>query len=149
LQKRLREIHYLNKVRRSFSMISTMTRRVVRTENAPKPGGQYSQAIATEELVYVAGSLGTDPRTGNLPEGVEAQTRQALTNIKSILEAAGSSMEKVLRVGVYLRDIKDFQTMNTVYSTFFTKDPPARTTIQAVLAGTFLVEVDAVALKER
>ena len=125
-----------------------MTREVIRTDNAPKPGGQYSQGILTDDLIFVAGSLGTDPKTNTLVAGIEAQTRQALTNIRSILEAAGSSLDKAVRVGVYLRDINDFQAMNKVYTTFFAKDPPARTTIQAILAGNFLVEIDAIALRK-
>lgn len=79
-------------------------------------------------------------------EGISEQTRQALTNVKSIIEAGGSSLENVVRVGVYLRDIKDFVKMNEVYQTFFPQNPPARTTIQAMLAANFLIEIDAIAL---
>jgi 2-iminobutanoate/2-iminopropanoate deaminase len=122
-------------------------REIIRTDKAPKPGGAYSQAIRTENLVFVAGQLATNPETGKPVEGgIVEQTRQTLTNLKSILEAAGSSLDLVVRVGVYLRDIADFSEMNKVYSTFFSKDPPARSTIQAALPGSFLVEIDVIAL---
>jgi 2-iminobutanoate/2-iminopropanoate deaminase len=125
------------------------TRQVIRSENAPKPGGPYSHAIVAEgQFVFVAGQVGTDPKTGKLPEGIAAQTEQALRNLKSILESAGTTLENVVRVGVYLRDIDNFSAMNKVYETFFPKNPPARSTIEAKLAGEFLVEIDCIALKQ-
>lgn len=119
----------------------------MRTENAPKPTGPYSQGILAQSFVFVAGQVGTDPRTGGLPEGIAEQTRQTLNNVKSVLVAAGSSLENVVKVGVFLRDINDFAEMNKVYQTFFPQDHPARTTVQATLAGKYLVEIDAIALK--
>lgn len=125
-----------------------MTKEVVRTDNAPKPGGAYSQGIVAEgRFVFVAGQVGTEPKTKNLPEGIARQTEQALNNVKAILEAAGTKLENVVRVGVYLRSIGDFAAMNKVYETYFPQNPPARSTIEAKLAGEFLIEIDCVALK--
>jgi 2-iminobutanoate/2-iminopropanoate deaminase len=124
-----------------------MPKQVIRSDNAPKPGGPYSQGILAEKFLFVAGQVGTDPKTGKLPEGVSAQTKQALENVKAIVEAAGTTLDNVLRVGVYLRDINDFGEMNKVYLNYFSQNQPARSTIQAALVGQFLVEVDCVALK--
>lgn len=125
-----------------------MPKEIVRTDNAPKPGGPYSQGIAAEgRFVFVAGQVGTEPKTKTLPEGIEKQTEQALNNMKAILEAAGTKLENVVRVGVYLRSISEFAPMNKVYETFFPQNPPARSTIEARLAGEFLVEIDCIALK--
>jgi 2-iminobutanoate/2-iminopropanoate deaminase len=126
-----------------------MPKQVIRSENAPKPGGPYSHATVAEgKFVFVAGQVGTDPKTGKMQEGISAQTEQALKNLKSILEAAGTTMDNVVRCGVYLRDIGHFGSMNKVYETFFPRNPPARSTIEAKLAGEFLVEIDCIALKE-
>jgi 2-iminobutanoate/2-iminopropanoate deaminase len=126
-----------------------MPKQVVRSDNAPKPGGHYSQGIVAEgKLVFVAGQTGVDPKTGKLPEGISAQTEQTLKNIKAILEAAGTSMDNIVRCGVYLTDIGNFSAMNKVYATFFPQNPPARSTIEAKLVGEFLVEIDCIALKQ-
>lgn len=124
-----------------------MPKEIIRSENAPKPGGPYSQGILAEKFLFVAGQVGTDPKTGKLADSVTAQTKQVLENVKAIVEAAGSSLDKVVRVGVYLRDIQDFGAMNEVYKTYFSQNQPARTTIQSTLVGQFLVEIDCVALK--
>jgi 2-iminobutanoate/2-iminopropanoate deaminase len=124
-----------------------MPKQVIRSDAAPKPGGPYSQGILAEKFLFVAGQVGTDPKTGKLPEGIVAQTKQTLENVKAVEEAAGTTLDNVVRVGVYLRDIGDFAEMNKVYQTFFTQNPPARSTIQAALAGQFLVEIDCIALK--
>jgi 2-iminobutanoate/2-iminopropanoate deaminase len=124
-----------------------MSKQVIKSENAPKPGGPYSQGILAEKFLFVAGQTGTDPKTGQLPDGVAAQTKQTLENVKAIVEAAGASLDNVVRVGVYLRDIQDFGAMNEVYKTYFTQNQPARTTIQAGLVRQFLVEIDCIVLK--
>ncbi len=124
-----------------------MPKQVIRSDNAPKPGGPYSQGILAEKFLFVAGQTGTDPKTGTLPEGVAAQTRQTLENVKAIVEAVGTTLENVVRAGVYLRDIQDFGAMNEVYKTYFTQNQPARTTIQAALVGKYLVEIDCIVLK--
>ena len=124
-----------------------MPKEIIRSDNAPKPGGPYSQGILAEKFLFVAGQTGLDPKTGKLPDGVTAQTYQTLENVKAIVEAAGTSLDNVVRVGVYLRDIKDFGAMNEVYKTYFTQNQPARTTIQSVLVGQYLVEIDCIVLK--
>jgi 2-iminobutanoate/2-iminopropanoate deaminase len=108
-----------------------MDRQVIATANAPAAVGPYSQAIKVGELVFTAGQIGIDPEAKKLVEGgIAAQTRQTLTNLKHILEAAGSSMVNVVKVTVYLQDIQDFQAMNQVYAEFFPAAPPARAAAQ-------------------
>lgn len=122
-------------------------REIISTEKAPPAIGPYSQAVKAGNLLFVAGQIGINPATGQLEEGIEAQTRQALLNLKAILEAAGASLDNVVRVGVFLQDLKDFQAMNTVYAEFFPHSPPARTTVQvAALPRNALVEIDAIAV---
>ncbi len=122
-------------------------REVISTEKAPPAIGPYSQAVKAGNFLFVAGQIGINPATGQLEEGIEAQTRQALLNLKAILEAAGASLDDVVRVGVFLQDLNDFQAMNAVYAEFFPQSPPARTTVQvAALPRGALVEIDAIAL---
>jgi 2-iminobutanoate/2-iminopropanoate deaminase len=102
-------------------------RRVIATDNAPPALAAYSQGIEVGNTLYVAGQLGLDPKTRELvPGGIGAETRQALTNCKAILEAAGFTLEDVAQVQVLLADINDYAALNEVYVTFFPKDPPAR-----------------------
>ena len=124
------------------------TREVIATENAPAAVGPYSQGIRAGHLIFTAGQLGMDPATGKLVEGgVEAQARQALTNLQAVLEAAGTSLERAVKVTVFLEDIKDFKAVNGVYAQFFTQDPPARSAVQvAALPLGGLVEIEAIAL---
>jgi 2-iminobutanoate/2-iminopropanoate deaminase len=119
---------------------------VISTEKAPKPSGPYSQAVMVNQTVFVAGQLGIDPDTGKPAEGIEAQVRLALKNIQAILEASGSSVNNIVKVGVFLKDLSDFPILNKVFQEKFPKDPPARTTVQANLPGNFLVEIDAIAV---
>jgi 2-iminobutanoate/2-iminopropanoate deaminase len=127
-------------------------KRVVRTEAAPAPfqGAPYNQAISAGGLVFVSGQLGLEPGETTLEgKDVEAQTRQVLENMKSILEAAGSGLHLLLKTTVFLSDLADFAAMNTVYSEYVGEDPPARATVQvAALPSGALVEIDAVALVE-
>lgn len=111
------------------------------------PSAPYSPAIVESGLVFVSGQGPLDPKTGEYRKGdIASETRQVFENIKSILEAAGTSMENVLKVNVYLRDINDFGAMNEVYKTVFTAPFPARTTIQAgALPRGFAVEIECVA----
>lgn len=121
----------------------------VLTTKAPKPIGPYSQAIRTSELVFASGQAGLNPETGKLVEGgVEEQTRQVLTNIKSVLEAAGSNMALVVKTTVFLKNMSEFPRMNAVYGEFFPMQPPARTTVAAAeLPLNALVEIEAIALR--
>ena len=123
---------------------------VVRTENAPKPIGPYSQAIRTGNLLFVAGQGPMNPQTGQMQrQDIQAETRQVLENVKAILEAAGASLAQVVKTTCYLADIDDFQAFNAVYAEYFPADPPARTTIQAGrLPGDIRVEVEVVASLE-
>lgn len=122
-------------------------RKAVTTGKAPRPIGPYSQAIIEGELLFLAGQGPLDPATGDeLLGGIRAQTRRTLDNIKGILEAAGSSLDKVIRCNVYLKDIGDFAAMNEVYAATFTPPYPARTTIQAgALPGGIGVEIECTA----
>lgn len=125
-----------------------MSRMVIATTKAPAAVGPYSQAIQANSFVFTAGQLGLDPATGKLVEGdVTDQARQALKNLQAILEAAGSSLERVVKVTVFLKDINDFKRVNEVYAEFFKADPPARSAVQvAALPLGGLVEIEAVAV---
>ena len=106
----------------------------------------YSQAILYGGVIYISGQVPVDPETLELVSGgVEAHTRRVLENIKAILEDAGSSMENVLKVTVYLQDVAHFDAMNRVYEAYFPQDPPAWTTVGAQIRGGRLVEMDAIA----
>lgn len=119
----------------------------ISTDKAPAAIGPYSQAIAHNGLIFVSGQLPIDPATGAFPEGgVEAQTRQSLTNIKSILEKAGSGMDKVVKTTVLLADMGDFAAMNGVYAEFFSEPYPARCAFAVkTLPKGALVEIECVA----
>lgn len=125
-----------------------MTRQIIATDKAPAAVGPYSQAVCRNGLIYSAGQIGLDPTTGKLVEGgIEAQTRQALSNLQAILEAAGASLDDVLKTTVFLQDIGAFSSMNQVYATFFSGAPPARSAVQvAALPLGALVEIEAVAV---
>lgn len=124
-----------------------MSQSVVRTDNAPAAAGPYSQAIVANGFVFAAGQVAFIPGTRTLAEGgIQGQTRQALTNLKAVFEAAGSSMDNVVKTTVFLSDINNFAAMNEVYATFFGDNPPARSTVQVVLPLGALVEIEAIAI---
>ena len=125
-------------------------KQTVASEKAPKALGPYSVANRFGPFVFASGQLGLDPNTNELvPGGIEAETRQALTNLKHVLEAAGSSMDKVLKTTVFMHDIGEFARMNAVYAEFFPKDYPARSTVQvAALPRGGAVEIELVACLE-
>ena len=124
-----------------------MAKEVIATKNAPGAIGPYSQAIKANGFVFASGQLGLVPATGEFAEGgIEEQTRQSLTNVKSVREAAGSGLEKVVKTTVFLKDIKDFAAMNKVYSEFFKTDCSARSAVQiAALPKDGLVEIEVIA----
>ena len=126
----------------------TPEKKVVISDKAPEPIGPYSAGTSTGNLIFTAGQLGIDRQTGEIVAGgIEAETRQALMNLQYILEAAGSSMQQVLKTTVFLRDMNEFGRMNAVYGEFFTVKPPARSTIQvAALPKAGAVEIEAIAL---
>jgi 2-iminobutanoate/2-iminopropanoate deaminase len=118
----------------------------IKTDLAPGAIGPYSQAIVSGGLVFVSGQLPFQPGSEELPETIEAEVKQSLTNIKNILEAAGSSLSKVLRVGIFLTDLADFAKANEVYASFFKEPYPARVTVQiSALPKGARVEIDAIA----
>jgi 2-iminobutanoate/2-iminopropanoate deaminase len=127
-----------------------MSRTAVHTDKAPAAVGPYSQGIIANGFVFTAGQTGTVPGTKQLAEGgIEAQTRQVFANIKAILEAAGTGLDKVVKTTVFLKDLNDFAAMNAVYATYFPGDPPARSTFQvARLPGDAMIEVETIALVE-
>jgi len=125
-----------------------MSKQVIQTANAPAAVGPYSQGIVAGGLVYTAGQIALVPGTSELAAGgIAEQTRQVMHNLKAILETAGSSLDQVVKVTVYLQDLNDFGAMNAVYAEFFTVTPPARSTIQAAgLPRAALVEIDCIAI---
>jgi len=127
-----------------------VTRQKITTKAGPAAIGPYSQAIVCGEMVFVSGQIPLDPATGAFVQGgIEAQTRQVMRNIGAILEAAGSSLDQVVKTTVYLADLNDFDEMNRTYGTFFTGDPPARATVQvAKLPRGASVEIDAISIKK-
>lgn len=111
--------------------------------------GPYSQAVRVGDLVFTAGQIGLDPETRSLVEGgIQSETRQALQNLRTVLEAAGTSMDRAVKCTVYLVDIdREFEPMNEVYKTFFPTDPPARAAVQvAALYGSARIEIDLIAV---
>lgn len=124
-----------------------MERRVVHTDKVPPARVPLSQAIKVGDWVFASGQLGTDPKTGRLVEGgIEDETRQVCENLKAVLEAAGSSLAKVVKVTIYMADLGDLLAMNKVFSQYFPTDPPARTTFQAAgLVVGARVEIEAIA----
>lgn len=124
-------------------------RNAIMTEKAPKPVGPYSQAVVEGDFIFVAGQGGINPQTRMLEVGdVRSETKRTFENLQAILQAAGSSLDQVVKCNVYLRDINDFAAMNEVYETFFSAPFPARTTIQAgALPGGIAVEIECIAKK--
>jgi 2-iminobutanoate/2-iminopropanoate deaminase len=125
-----------------------MEKIAIHTARAPQPGGRFSQAVRFGQLVFVAGTLGIDPSTGELVAGgTKSQVRQALTNISAILAEAGTSLENLLSVKCYLRDMADYEAYNEVYAEFFRMEvPPARTTLGVgSFVGDIAVEIEALA----
>ena len=123
------------------------TRQAVATDKAPKAIGPYSQAVRAGNLLFVSGQVPIDPATGALIEGdIAAHTHRVMRNLTAILEAAGASMDNVVRCTVYLADMNDFAAMNEVYGSYFSQPAPARATIQAVrLPKDARVEIDVIA----
>jgi 2-iminobutanoate/2-iminopropanoate deaminase len=121
---------------------------VIKTDKAPQAIGPYSQGIQTGSFIFTAGQLGLDPETGEIvPGGIEAETRRVLQNLSGVLEAAGSSLDQVVKTTVFLRDMGDFTQMNSVYAGFFSGSFPARTTVQAAaLPKGAAIEIEAIAL---
>ena len=122
---------------------------IISTPKAPAAIGPYSQAVRVGAALYTSGQLELDPATGSLPEGVEAQTRQSLTNIGAILDAAGYAVADVVKTTVFIRSMDDFARVNAVYSAFFGDHKPARSCVEVSrLPKDGLVEIEVVAVKQ-
>ena len=124
-----------------------MKREIVNPLNKPTP--VLSPAVKIDNLVYTAGQVGVNPETGELAgPGIQEQTKQVMENIKLLLEAAGSSMDKIIKCLVFITDMKDFQEMNEVYTSYFDKEPPARSCVEvaALARKELIVEIEAIAI---
>lgn len=123
------------------------TKTIISTENSPAAFGPFSQGNVAGGFLFTSGQLPIHPETGVVPETIEEQTKQTLENLKAIVLASGSSMDKVVKCTVYLQDIKDFGTMNKIYATYFPENPPARVCVEvSKMAKNALVEIDAIAI---
>ena len=123
-------------------------KQIIQTAEAPQAIGPYSQAVKTNGLVFASGQIPLDPQTGKfVPGGIEEQTEQVIKNLSAVLEAAGSSLSRVVKTTVFLADMQEFTAMNDVYGKFFKEDPPARATVEAArLPRDARVEIEAIAL---
>ncbi len=124
-------------------------KRVISTDQAPQAIGPYSQAIEVNNMVFTSGVISIDPKTNTLVAGtIEEQTEQVLSNLKNLLEAAGTSMDNVVKTVVFIKNMDDFATVNEIYANYFTKDCPARSCVEvARLPKDVLIEVEAIAVK--
>lgn len=123
-------------------------KKVISTENAPAAIGPYSQAIEVNGVVYTSGVIPVVPSTGEIPAGSKEQAKQALTNLSNLLEAAGTSMDNVIKTTVFIKEMDDFGTINEVYATFFKGDYPARSCVEvARLPKDVMLEIEAIAIK--
>ena len=127
-----------------------MKRKIIQTDNAPGAIGPYSQGTKNGEMVFTAGQIPVDPGTGNIVEGgIAEQTRQVLQNLEAVLLAGGAELDSVMKTTVFLQDMTEFTAMNEIYAEFFTKNPPARSTIEvAALPLAARVEIEAIAMKK-
>lgn len=117
----------------------------VTTNKAPAAIGPYSQAVKAGGFLYTSGQIPINPATGEIPEGVEAQAEQALTNVKNLIEASGASMDKVVKTGVFIKNMDDFAKINEIYAKYFTKPYPARSCVEvARLPKDVLLEIETV-----
>ena len=125
-----------------------MTREIIATDNAPKAIGPYSQGVKANGFVFCSGQIPANPETGELVTGsITDQTKQSLNNVKGVIEAAGSSMDKVVKVTVFLKDMNDFSEMNAEYAKWFSDKPPARAAVEvARLPKDVGVEIEAIAV---
>ena len=123
-------------------------KKVISTDKAPAAIGPYSQAIEVNGMVYTSGIIPVDPATGNIPQGSVEQAKQALTNLSNLLEAAGTSMDNVIKTTVFFKEMNDFGAINEVYATYFTGDFPARSCVEvARLPKDVMLEIEAIAIK--
>jgi len=119
---------------------------VIATADAPAPGGAYVQAIRAGDLLLLSGQVGIDPATGEVPEGVAEQTRQAIRNLQAVLEAAGGSLEQLVKTTCFLTSVDDFPEFNAAYAEVMGEHRSTRSTVGVQLAGGYLVEIEGLAL---
>lgn len=125
-----------------------MKREVINTKNAPGAIGPYSQGIRVGDFVYTSGQLPINPSTGVMETDIKVATKQSMENVKAILEAAGTSLENVVKASIFLKDLNDFAAVNEVYGTYFTENPPARSCVQvAKLPKDAVIEIEVIATK--
>ena len=125
-----------------------MGKKIIATDKAPAAIGPYSQAIEADGFVFASGQIPVDPATGNIPDGIEAQAKQALINVKNLMEASGLSMDNIVKTSVFIKDMNDFAKVNEVYATFFESDFPARSCVEvARLPKDVLIEVEVIAAR--
>ena len=118
----------------------------IKTNTAPAAIGPYSQAVVPGNMVFASGQIPVNPATGEIPEGVEAQAKQAFTNVKNLLEAAGTSIENVVKTSVFIQNMDDFAKINEIYAGYFTEPFPARSCVEvSKLPKGVLLEVEAIA----
>ena len=123
-------------------------KKVISTTNAPAAIGPYSQAIEANGFVFASGQIPVNPETGEIPEGIEAQAEQVMKNVKNLLEAAGTSVDQVVKTSVFIKNMDDFATINGIYANYFAKDCPARSCVEvARLPKDVLLEMEAIAVK--
>lgn len=123
-----------------------MKKEIISTTDAPKALGPYSQATKFGNIIYTSGQLPIDPQTGKISDDIKEQTKQIMLNAEAILKEAGSDLSKVIKTSVFLKDLKDFASMNEVYGEFFSQEAPARSTVGATdLALGALVEIEFIA----
>lgn len=123
-------------------------KKVISTTNAPAAIGPYSQAIEANGFVFASGQIPVDPETGVIPEGIEAQAEQVMKNMKNLLEAAGTSIDQVVKTSVFIKNMDDFATINGIYAKYFAKDCPSRSCVEvARLPKDVLLEMEAIAVK--
>lgn len=124
-----------------------MSLKVLNTEKAPGAIGPYSQGIQAGNLIFTSGQLPLNPTTGELTSDIRSATKQSLENVKNIMESAGSSMDKIVKTLIFLKDMNDFAEMNEVYGSYFPTNPPARSAVQvARLPKDAIIEIEAIAL---
>lgn len=117
----------------------------IKTNNAPAAIGPYSQAIKIGGMLFTSGQIPIDPSTGNIPDGVEAQAEQALTNVKNLIEASGASIDNVVKTTVFIKDMNDFTKINEIYAKYFTEPFPARSCVEvARLPKDVLLEIETI-----
>lgn len=121
----------------------------INVAGAPAAVGPYVHAVKTGDMIFISGQLGLNPADGTLPEGVEAQTKQSLENLKTILEGCGSDLDHVVKTGIFLADIADFGKVNEIYAQYFCNEVPARSCVEvANLPKGGLVEIEAIAVEK-